>query len=541
MNDQSDAQLLRAYAESRSEAAFDELVRRHVDLVYSAARRMVCDPHLAEDVTQGVFMALAKSAGQLVNRPVLSGWLHRTAQNIAAQTVRTIERRRAREKEAVAMKELLATEPGDVWEHIAPHLDAALGELPESDRDALLLRYFQRKSAHEMAETLGVSDEAAQKRVSRAVERLRELFAKRGVIVGASGLVLVISANAVQAAPVGLAVTISTAAPLAGATIATTATVTAVKTIAMTTLQKTLITTTIVAAVGTGIYEARQASILQTKVQTFQQQQAPLAEQIQQLQREHDAATNRLALSQQENAQLKQNTAELLKLRGEMALLKAAAVKSDNDSTKTAAQSWLSRVDQLKNRLTQDPAAKIPELQFVTEQDWLNAARGELHTEADYRRALSTLRSAGESKVGSLLKKALTGYMRSNSGQKPTDLGQLQPYFDSPLDDAVLQRWEIAPATTVKSLGLGGDVIITQKAPVDDVFDTRYGIGPDGFGSTDFLSREVAPTMDPVWEAFRAAHNGQWPDDVSQLQPYATTPEQQAALQKLMLKNSSSK
>ena len=73
------------------------------------------------------------------------------------------------------------------------------------------------------------------------------------------------------------------------------------------------------------------------------------------------------------------------------------------------------------------------------------------------------------------------------------------------------------------------------------MFDTRYGIGPDGFGSTDFLSREVAPTMDPVWEAFRAAHNGQWPDDVSQLQPYAMTPEQQAALQKLMLKNSSSK
>ena len=541
MNSLTDQQLLRQYTERRSEAAFAEIVRRHVDLVYSAALRMVCDAHLADDVTQGVFVACAQNAPQLTAHPVLAGWLHRTTQNLAANTVRSEVRRCAREQEALAMNELLSPEPSDVWEHIAPHLDTALGELSEPDRDVLLLRYFQRKSAHEMAETLGVSDDAAQKRVSRAVERLRELFAKRGVTVGASGLVVVITANAVQAAPAGLAVTISTAAPLAGATIATTATVTAVKTIAMTTLQKTLIASTLAVAVGTVIYEAQQASTLRTQVQALHLQQAPLAEQIQQLQREHDAATNRLALSQQENAQLKQNTAELLKLRGEMALLKAAAVKSDNDSTKTAAQSWLSRVDQLKNRLTQDPAAKIPELQFVTEQDWLNAARGELHTEADYRRALSTLRSAGESKVGSLLKKALTGYMRSNSGQKPTDLGQLQPYFDSPLDDAVLQRWEIAPATTVKSLGLGGDVIITQKAPVDDVFDTRYGIGPDGFGSTDFLSREVAPTMDPVWEAFRAAHNGQWPDDVSQLQPYATTPEQQAALQKLMLKNSSSK
>jgi hypothetical protein len=309
----------------------------------------------------------------------------------------------------------------------------------------------------------------------------------------------------------------------------------------MTTLQKTLITAMLAAAVGTGIYEGRQVSSLRTQVQTLQQQQAPLAEQIRELQRERDDATNRLAMSEQANAQLKQNTAELLKLRGEMAPLKAAAVQPDNDLTKTAAQSWLSRVDQLKQRLTQDPTAKIPELQFVTEQDWLNAARGELHTEADYRRALSTLRSAGESKVGSMLKKALTGYMRSNSGQMPTDLAPLQPYFDSPVDDAILQRWEIAPAATIKSLGMGGDVIITQKAPVDDVFDTRYGIGPNGFGTTDFLSREVAPTMNPVWDAFKAAHNGEWPDNVSQLLPYATTPEQQAALQKLMLKNSAEK
>ena len=102
MNDQTDSQLLHAYAEQRSEPAFSELVRRHVDFIYSAALRMVCDSHLAEDVTQGVFVALAKNAAQLKDRPVLSGWLHRTAQNIAAQTVRTDVRRRAREQEAAA-------------------------------------------------------------------------------------------------------------------------------------------------------------------------------------------------------------------------------------------------------------------------------------------------------------------------------------------------------------------------------------------------------------------------------------------------------
>src|SRR5450432_1281832 len=131
MNDQTDSQLLRTYAEYRSEPAFAELVRRHVDLVYSAALRMVCDSHLAEDVTQGVFVALAKNAAQLLDHPVLSGWLHRTAQNTAAQSVRTDVRRRAREQEAAAMNELLSGEPDANWEHIAPHLDAALGELSE--------------------------------------------------------------------------------------------------------------------------------------------------------------------------------------------------------------------------------------------------------------------------------------------------------------------------------------------------------------------------------------------------------------------------
>jgi RNA polymerase sigma factor (sigma-70 family) len=234
VNEQTDSQLLRSYIECRSEAAFAELAGRHVDFVYSAALRMVRDPHLAEDVTQGVFVALAKNAGQLTGRSVLSGWLHRTAQNIAAQTVRTIERRRTREKEAAVMNELLATDSDVSWDHIAPHLDAALGELSEPDRDALLLRYFERKSAREMEQTLGISDEAAQKRVSRAVERLHDFFAKRGVTSGASGLAVVITANAVQAAPAGLVVTISTAAVLTGTTLATTATVTATKAIAMT-------------------------------------------------------------------------------------------------------------------------------------------------------------------------------------------------------------------------------------------------------------------------------------------------------------------
>ena len=269
MNALPDPQLLRAYAERRSEAAFAELVRRHIDLVHSAALRMLNDPHLAKDVTQGVFIALAKDAGKLTDHPVLSGWLHRTARNIAAQTIRTEVRRRTREKEAAVMNE--SQESDAPWEEIAPQLDAALAELSEPDRDAVLLRYFENKPAQEMATILGISAEAAQKRVSRAVERLRENLAKRGLTAGTVGLAGIISANAVQAAPIGLATAISSAS--------ITGTVAIAKILAMTTIQKSLLAVVAV-LVGGLIYQSRQSSearnevaSLREHVKTFQRQQ----------------------------------------------------------------------------------------------------------------------------------------------------------------------------------------------------------------------------------------------------------------------------
>ncbi len=311
----SDQQLLCDYAEHHSDAAFGELVRRHLDAVYSAALRMTAEEQSARDTAQAVFVALAQNSTQLADHPVLSGWLHCTARNLAAKSVRSEVRRRAREQEAAAMNQLLTAE--SVWEHVAPHLDAALGELTVADRDALMLRYFEKKSAPEMSGILGISEDAAQKRVSRAVEKLRDFFAKRGVTVGAGGVVVVLSANAVQAAPVGLAATI-TAAALSGTTITTTALISTTKAIVMTTLQKTLITVTIAATVGVGIYEAKQAANARAELQTLQ----PLAEQIQQLQHERDEATNRLAGMADELAQANRNNRELLKLRGEIGVLR---------------------------------------------------------------------------------------------------------------------------------------------------------------------------------------------------------------------------
>jgi len=257
MNSQTDQQLLGEYTEHRSESAFTELVQRHIDFIHSAALRLVRDAHLAEDVTQAVFVALAQNARSLTERPVLAGWLHRTAQNLAANVVRSDVRRRAREQQAVAMNELFNHESDPTWADVAPHLDAALGDLNDTDRDALLLRYFDHKSAREIAQLLGISDEAAQKRVHRAVERLRERFAQRGVAVGASGLVALVCLNAVQAAPAGLALKISAAAVLVGTAAHTSTVLASAKIIAMTTLQKSIVAAALVAAIGSGIYATR--------------------------------------------------------------------------------------------------------------------------------------------------------------------------------------------------------------------------------------------------------------------------------------------
>ena len=484
MNTQSDQELLRVYAKTRSESAFAELVRRHVDLVYSAALRMVGDSHGAKDVTQEVFVALARNAAQLSTHPVLSGWLHRSAQNLAANVVRATVRRQAREQEAVVMNELLAAESETSWKRIAPHLDAALRELSEADSDAVLLRYFEKKSAAEMAALLGISEDAAQKRVSRAVEKLREIFSKRNVTIGAGGLVVLISANAVQSAPVGLAAAISAAAALAGTAVSTSTAITATKVIAMTTLQKALIAATLTAAVGTGIFEAHEASQLRDQVQTLQQQQAPLAKQIQQLQNNFADATNRLADLLADNSRLKSNPheMELLKLRGEVTQLKIAEMQKKSDPVEAVANARVAKVNQLKQRLEQMPNERIPELQYLTAQDWLRGATysGDLKTDDDFDRALSQLRRDAKRTFAYSIGEALANYIAGNNGQLPGDISQMESDFNPPIDGTILQRYQLLQTGNLSDIP-NDRPLIAEKAPVDDRYDTLFKISATGF------------------------------------------------------------
>ncbi len=328
MQEKSDAQLLRDYAELGNEAAFRELVRRHTDFVYSAALRQVNSPDLAGDIAQGVFSDLARKARPLAERAAaaanrsLAGWLHRSTRYAALNHLRDSRRRVANERQA--MDQLLTdSESSADWEQVRPALDEALDSLSDEDREALLLRYFKNQEFRVVGLALGVSDDAAQKRVSRAVERLREYFSKHGVTVGATGLAAVLSANAVQAAPAGLAATLSAGA-LADAVAAASPTAVAAKTIAMTTLQKIVVTTTVGLLAAAGIYEFQQAAKWKDRTLDLQQQQEPMARQIQQLQRDLQAATHQVAAESGAAAPWSAGSQlnELLRLRGQVGALR---------------------------------------------------------------------------------------------------------------------------------------------------------------------------------------------------------------------------
>jgi len=485
----NDGQLLQQYTGEGSESAFGELVKRHIDLVYAAALRVVNgDAHLAQDVTQTVFMDLARQAGRLPPGVVLPGWLHRHTCFRAATAVRTERRRRTREQTAMAMRALDDnTEPP--WEQIAPYLDECLNQLNPSDRDAIVLRFLKRQDFRAVGAALGVSEDAAEKRVSRALDRLRGLLSRRGVALSAVALTAVLAAEAVTAAPAALAAGVTSAALEAVAGAGKTAAF--LKLMTASNLKSAFLGALVLASVVTPLAMQHQASArLLDQNEALRQQAGQLAK----LQGENARLSNLLTQAEKVRTVPDEQFKELLRLRGESGRLQSVVQEltrskandplSREEVLASLRQMYMERVNRLKKLFADDPSQAVPELQYLTDSKWMELVEYDRHSfDPDYRRAMSTARSGAQIEFAmSVLSDALRQYGKNNNGQFPADLSQLTPYFKAPVDDAVLQDWTILPKSSLPSGSRvqehwGEDWVITQKAPVNAGRDQRFLLG----------------------------------------------------------------
>jgi RNA polymerase sigma factor (sigma-70 family) len=291
-----DTSLLRRFVEQRTENAFAELVRQHLNLVYfSALRQTNGDTHRAEDAAQATFVLLAQKADSLCKHPNLVGWLHTSACNQGRELMRAEQRRYNREQAANTMHEITSSDANDeAWTRVRPIIDDALQDLAPDDREAVLLRYFENRSFAEIGDTLRLGENGARMRVTRALEKLEPALARRGVKSTASALATVLTIPAAMAAPANLASTISTTV-FSAASIGSTgaATFTIIKLMTSTKLVAIATGIALLAASGTALYQHNQLQSSRAELTALHQQQSDLQTQIDNLTNQLTAAKKR--------------------------------------------------------------------------------------------------------------------------------------------------------------------------------------------------------------------------------------------------------
>jgi RNA polymerase sigma factor (sigma-70 family) len=342
----NDTELLRLYATDRCEVAFAELVGRHIKLVYGAALRETAgDTSLAEDVCQDVFLELAKHPSRMQRHPALAGWLYTTVRHMAANVRRNEARRRRREQEAQIMNDTVHEESSDPnWLEVKPVLDDALHELSETDRAAVVLRFFGECTIEQVGLALGLNKSAAHMRIDRALEKLRSLLCKRGVTCSCPALAAALAIGASVAVPEGVAAAVTAQAMAATLPVASTSL--ALKIMTMTKMKIAIASTLITAAVATPLVLQHQAQVrLRLENQALQEElgvNTRLADENQQL-------SNRLAqlsASVQPNSREGREQSELLRLRGEVAKL-----RRENQEQRTLLSSKARNSTKLPNTL----------------------------------------------------------------------------------------------------------------------------------------------------------------------------------------------
>jgi RNA polymerase sigma factor (sigma-70 family) len=503
----SDHELLQRYARTGDQAAFTELVARHLNLVYSAAHRQVRPPQLAEEVAQSVFLDLARRARDFPSGQPLAPWLHVVTRRTAVDAIRRESRRQAREQTALEIAAMQT--PNSNWSHIAPLLDEAVAALPDADRTALVLRFFEQKSLREIGTALGTNEDAAQKRVSRALDQLRTLLNRRGLTVTAAGLATDLSAHAILTVPATLGATISAsviatlpAAALAGA-----------HTLAMTTLQKTILAAAALTSAGTAF-----------QIHALHAQRDELAN----LRQSSEQRDSRFRVARDQIAIARQRTDEA------DARLAAHAQSTQKKPADLAAESaitaWLEKIGRLRQLSRDHPELTVPEIARLSENDWMTFAQNTRPgTEGDTPGVMSGLRFVAESSFIKELQAALTSYLTANAGVLPENTRQLAPHFKGPLDPAVLDRYKMI------SRGKAADLtpaqrsrqLIEQRSPLDLERDQNWTIGLTNLN----VRRALADLVEEASRDYAAANNGTRPVAASQLAPYLKRPVNPQKLQ----------
>lgn len=486
-----DDDLLHRYAAKGTQAAFAEIVQRHLNLVYSVARRHVRSPQLAEEVTQSVFADLAGNARCIPSGTPLVAWLHVVARRTAIDVVRREARRQRREADA-ALAASLMTPPPSSWPEIEPVLDEAVESLPAPDRAAILLRFFENKSLREVGAALGVSDDAAQKRVSRALDQLRTFFLRRGITVSVAGLASDLAAHGLLTAPTALgpAIAAGVGSSAAAAIVSTSAAV-----ITMTFLEKSLLTGAAVIALAGALHETVSLRAMRREAAEFRQQVDALAA------RTRDAQARRDAVLREVDA-----------ARAQLARLATANSSPEDAAAEETMADWLARSERLRQLVRDRPEAAIPEFELLTPQQWLKASR-ELDTSSEDHvlNALAQLRRIAEDAVRENLRSALKAYLEAHPASSLSDAVQLAPYFDPPSSSsAILARYKM---TTDR-----GYPALILKENIDPLRDWKWIIAAAGNSLTFTGSND--PVFSRAEAAFSKANRGAAPLRAEDLRPY---------------------
>jgi RNA polymerase sigma factor (sigma-70 family) len=514
----SDLDLLRQYAREHSQAAFTSLVDRHVNLVYSAALRQVRSPQLAEEVAQSVFIELSRHALKIPPAQPLAAWLYVVTRHTAIDAVRRESRRLTRETAAAEIAAMKT--PPHAWSLVERSLDDALETLSATARAALVLRFFENQSLREVGQSLGVSEDTAQKRVSRALDRLRAFLARRGVAVGASALASDLSVHAVQAAPAGFATMLSSTIAWPGGATAKAAALHSAKKLAMTAPQKILIAAT-AALIVAGVFQAVTLRRQQGQIAQLENLSAGWRREIQRLDRQRALAAERLARA---------------------AEMRAGANTTDDPGWDARMRALVENVNRLKKSLDQHPHEQIPELRFLHDLDWFEVAQKfpDPGASTDDRAALAYLRIMAKHKFLPLMETALKEYLKDSQGFLPTEVTQLAPYFRPPVEDALLQRYEMLATGPAGALSRNA-TILREKASlaIDPAHDNLGGLTGNGdtmSGVPSAAGQSPTPeaialqqSVDHALSAFEKAHGGNEPDpdpgEIEKLLPYFKNPD----------------